>query len=321
VRQQLAEQAVRRRAGEVIDQTGGAVLSELRNVMLQAGEVLAAADAIEQQAAAADRVTRGLVERAAEAGTVIDAVTASLGRVDGIANLIAGVAGQTNLLALNATIEAVRAGAAGRGFSVVAGEVKSLASKTKDSTAEITGTVSALGANTTAMSGVITDMSRGVNDVGEVTGGLNEVAGRQRASVERLVASVREAIVRIESLAQVTDRLERRRSNRAAVAGAVLVQHGARRIEADLLDLSVTGLRFGARPGERPPVGTDVELTLRLGRDEPALRGRVVRHIDGEEAEEAGVAFLDPTPQLRARIGEYIAALLAPAPAGSAPDL
>ncbi|MEV6930530.1 methyl-accepting chemotaxis protein [Dactylosporangium sp. NPDC051485] len=314
VRQQLAEQTVRRRAGEVIDDTSGAVLSELRNVMLQADEVFCAADAIEQQANAADRVTRGVVERAVEASTVIDAVTSSLGRVDGIANLIAGVAGQTNLLALNATIEAVRAGEAGRGFSVVAGEVKSLASKTKDSTDEITDTVSALSANTSAMSGVITDMSQGVNAVGDVTARLSEVAVRQRSSVEQLVGSVREAIARIETLARVTDRLERRRHSRAAVEGTALVRHHGQELRADLLDLSVSGLRCGFRPGERPHIGTDLDLTLRLGGEELHLRGRAVRHIDSDESsDELGIEFSDASPQTIATIGDYIRALLAPA--------
>ncbi|MFF5227911.1 methyl-accepting chemotaxis protein [Dactylosporangium sp. NPDC000521] len=310
VRQQLAEQTVRRRAGEVIDETSASALAELRTVMSDAADVLAAADAIEQQATTADRVTCTVVDRAADADAVIHAVTTSLGRVDGIANLIAGVAGQTNLLALNATIEAARAGEAGRGFSVVAGEVKNLATKTKESTGDITSTVEALGADAAAMAGVITDMSQGVNAVGDATAQLTAVAARQRASVEQLVGAVHTAISRIESLAQVTDRLERRRHNRAAVEGTVMLSQGPTRAEADLLDLSVSGLRCAAKSGWRPPLESVVDLTLTLGTEQLHLQGRAVRHLDTDTAGEVGIEFVKPPPQTVTTIARYITTLL-----------
>ena len=74
----------------------------------------------------------------------IDALRSQIERVAGVAHQISAIARQTNLLALNATIEAARAGQAGRGFSVVAGEVKALALQTSTATQEIAEIVKTL---------------------------------------------------------------------------------------------------------------------------------------------------------------------------------
>jgi methyl-accepting chemotaxis protein len=85
----------------------------------------------------------------------VDVLTDNAKKIDSVVKLISEIAAQTNLLALNATIEAARAGEAGRGFSVVAQEVKSLANQTAKATEEIAAQVGAMQSATTRAVGEI----------------------------------------------------------------------------------------------------------------------------------------------------------------------
>ena len=101
-----------------------------------------------------------LSNKLSESESVINLLAEDSVTIGSVLDVIRGIAEQTNLLALNAAIEAARAGEQGRGFAVVADEVRTLASRTQESTKEIENIISSLQSRTTNIVSLMTECPR-----------------------------------------------------------------------------------------------------------------------------------------------------------------
>lgn len=147
----------------------------------------------------------------AQATTVMDTVSGlavTVAKINGVVDLIASIASQTNLLALNATIEAARAGEAGKGFSVVAGEVKKLASETQKATEEISTQIAAV-RNTTD------DTVRSMNQIADViarmqsiTDTITQAVNEQREATSGIAGSAESATSDTQTVSDAVARMK-----------------------------------------------------------------------------------------------------------------
>jgi methyl-accepting chemotaxis protein len=306
LQQRGAERQARQRAQTVIDETSTVVVSELEDVVGHVGAVRTAAGTIDERVARANLVTTEVVQQAAEADRVVSQLSDSLRRVAGMAQLIAGVADQTKLLALNATIEAARAGEAGRGFSVVAGEVKALAMTTAKSTGEITSIIAELERDATAMSEAISRMSTGIGGVNDATAVLSDVASEQHSLVEQLDHSVGDAIARVQSMERLTENLERRKTDRVPAFGTLVLRDRGTEYEANLTEIGEGGLGCRIETAVSIPSGQLVEVALTLKGTPLEIHAAAARvGIAGTETV-LGLEFLEPTPLVARVLDEFI---------------
>jgi methyl-accepting chemotaxis protein len=291
--QRQAETQFRRRTQEIIDESTTVIAEELRQVTEKVGEVRGSTEVIDGRITVADMAANAIVGQAHEAEQVITSLESSLRRVATGAALVTDIARQTRLLALNATIEAARAGDLGYGFTVVADEVKQLATHTTESTDQIIETIHDLERDTTAMARTITTMTEGIAAVSDAAVSLRSVAAEQSTLMGRLTDQMTDTLGRVEEMADLATRLERREHDRITAAGRVVLRcPGKPALASPLVNVSAGGLRCLVPEAARLIEGTSLEVDLDSGEDQVTVHARVVNSADTRDGQEIGLQFL-----------------------------
>ena len=192
-------------------------VSESVQAVAAAAEQLASSvEEIGRQVHESSRVATGAADHASKTDARINELSDAAERVGDVVRLITSIAERTNLLALNATIEAAKAGEAGRGFAIVASEVKALATQTSKATEEVN-------VHIIAMQAATNDSVTAIKEIGATIGNLSEISAAIAAAVEEQGAATREISRNVHQAAQGTQEV---------AASFVDVNNGAAEVEA-----------------------------------------------------------------------------------------
>ncbi|MFY9294207.1 MAG: methyl-accepting chemotaxis protein [Methylorubrum rhodinum] len=178
---------------------------------------------------------------AARTDTIIRSLSEGTERIGAVVGMISAIAGQTNLLALNATIEAARAGEAGRGFTVVAGEVKELANQTSRATQTISEQIGAIQAQTHQAVAAIRAISQTIVELRAIATGVAAAMEEQGAATQEIVRNVSQAAQSTQSVAGNVAAVRDIAGQTGAASAQVLVSASELSRRSDHLGAAVAG--------------------------------------------------------------------------------
>jgi methyl-accepting chemotaxis protein len=171
--------------------------SNMQSVAAATEELSTSVDEIGRRVRESNRIAEAAVLQAQQTDGRIGKLSRAAQQIGDVVKLITAIAEQTNLLALNATIEAARAGEAGRGFAVVASEVKSLASQTAKATDEISSHIS-------GMQGATQESVAAIKEIGGTIAQVSNIASTIASAVEQQSSATQEIARSVQNVAQGT---------------------------------------------------------------------------------------------------------------------
>ncbi|UCG14721.1 MAG: CZB domain-containing protein [Deltaproteobacteria bacterium] len=162
-------------------------------VATAAEQMLSTIHEIAQSSGNSRTITDEAVSKAKGASEKVEELGRSAQEIGNVSEIISGISEQINLLALNATIEAARAGETGKGFTVVANEIKELAKQTAKATEEIKGQIGRIQASTGRTVTEIDQISKVINEVNEIVSTIATAVEEQSVTTKEIAENVAQA--------------------------------------------------------------------------------------------------------------------------------
>jgi len=216
---EAADHAARRTQGAT--SASAEASANVRDIASATDELAASVMEIDRQVAQSNAIAEKAVSEAERTNIAVQELNEAARRIGDVVSLITDIAEQTNLLALNATIEAARAGEAGRGFAVVASEVKALAGQTAKATEEIAKQIGDMQHATSRSIEAIEAIEGTIRDIGSISGAIAAAVTEQGAATQEIARSVDVAAKRTretaEEVTRVGDATDNTRTNVATV--------------------------------------------------------------------------------------------------------
>jgi methyl-accepting chemotaxis protein len=196
--------------------------TNVQSVASATEELTSSVNEISRQVQESARMATEAVGQARTTNDRVSELSKAAARIGDVVELINTIAEQTNLLALNATIEAARAGEAGRGFAVVASEVKALAEQTSKATGEIGQQITGIQAATQDSVNAIKEISGTIERLAEISSTIAAAVEEQGAATQEISRNVQQAAQGTQQVsANITD-VQRGASETGSASSQVL---------------------------------------------------------------------------------------------------
>ncbi len=209
--------------------------TNVQTVASAAEELSASVNEINRQVSQSAEIAGKANEDAQRTNETVQSLASAAQKIGEVVELISDIAEQTNLLALNATIEAARAGEAGKGFAVVASEVKNLATQTAKATEDISVQISEMQAVTSDAVSAIEGIGSTIGEINSITDTIATAVSEQGSATQEIAENTQQAATGTQTVSGTISTVTQAASETGAAAQQVLTSASELSEQADTL--------------------------------------------------------------------------------------